>query len=71
MCFLKVEKDRHSMFLFDKSVSNKSFKTDKKIKGVSTLTESTLYIGQEPIRFKKPYKASIDHPFHGFTHAIS
>jgi hypothetical protein len=28
----------------------------------STLTESTLYIGQESIGFKKPYKASIDHP---------
>jgi hypothetical protein len=26
------------------------------------LTESTLYIGQESIGFKKPYKASIDHP---------
>jgi hypothetical protein len=35
------------------------------------LTESTLYIGQESIDFKKPNKASIDHPFHGFTHATS
>jgi hypothetical protein len=57
------------MFLFGKGVSNKGFKTNKMIQSASTLTESTPYIGQEFIGFKKSYKASIDHPFHGFTHA--
>jgi hypothetical protein len=36
-----------------------------------TLTESTLYIGQESNGFKKPCKVSIDHPFHGLTYATS
>ena len=66
---LEVKKYSEDMITPDKTVTNKSLKRDEVIQSGAVLAKPTLVHGQEIMKFQIPYKATIDHTFHGFAEA--